>query len=147
MKFLCIALALCSISSWSTEIEEECLFMLKPSTIEGVGLFAATDIPKGTVVPSYQQFCTRILKISEVPKEFIKYCVFLNDTECACPERFDLMPVGCYINHSDQPNLVQHSPTTRITIRDISAGEEILVDYTELDEPEELKEEYYSSNP
>lgn len=146
MKILLGSLIFSSLCFGSFDAQKECLFLLKPSLIEGIGLFAARDLPKGTEIPSYQAFCTRILNIEEVPKEFLKYCVFLNETQCACPENFSQMPLGCYVNHSDTPNLTQYTATTRITLRDITSGEELLVDYNELEEPESLKEDYLFSS-
>ena len=65
------------------------------------------------------------------------------------------MEVGWYLNHSAQPNMRIESyqdgqeedcllyVINYHIIRDIKAGEEVLIDYNDLDEPEALKEDFY----
>lgn len=57
-------------------------------------------------------------------------------------ERFDRMEIGWYIELTDD---VAHGLKKRnvYTIKKIKAGEEILIDYNYLKEPEYLKEDYY----
>ena len=62
----------------------------------------------------------------------------------ACPNDFSHMSIGWYLNHSSNPN-AEHKNYVYYSIRDIKAGEEILIDYNTLEEPEELKENYYKS--
>lgn len=83
------------------------------------------------------------MKSANVPEAFKKYCIYLNDEECLCPERFDRMEIRWYINHSHQPNIQKHSDKNIVTLRDIKQGEEILIDYNYLNEPEHLKEDFY----
>lgn len=116
--------------------------ILKPSPLGGIGIFAAHDIPAGTKIFS-GQFSPRKMKIKDIPAEFLKYCIFLDDDECHCPERFDRMEIGWYLNHSDKPNIAKKADSRLFSIRDIKAGEEILIDYNQLNEPEHLKEDYY----
>lgn len=117
-------------------------FILKPSPIGGVGVFATHDLPSGIPVFS-GKFEPRKMKIKEIPAALIQYCVFLNDEECLCPERFDRMEMGWYINHSDQPNVKKISDKNIVTIYEIKSGEEILIDYNNLNEPENMKESFY----
>ncbi|MCC2667313.1 MAG: hypothetical protein K0R24_1400 [Gammaproteobacteria bacterium] len=119
-------------------------FILKPSTLGGVGVFATHDIPKGTSFFSGSP-SPRRMNPKNIPADFIKYCIFISDEECLCPERFDRMNIGWYINHSSEPNIGKNSDSL-ISICDIQAGEEILLNYNELNEPEHLKEAYYSEN-
>lgn len=129
-------------------------FMVKPSPLGGVGVFAAHDIPKGTKLFN-PNFNLRKLKIKDIPEPFLQYCIYVNDEECYAPERFDRMEIGWYINHSDNPNIARNNQvsfeeavnnlqarSTHAT-RDIKAGEEILMNYNDLDEPEHIKEDYY----
>lgn len=132
-------------------------FILKPSPLGGVGVFATHDIPAETQVFTDNNFNLRKLKIKEVPESHIKYCIYINDEECLCPERFDRMEIGWYINHSDIPNIGRTNkidPNTRVesmkkrniyAIKDIKAGDEILINYNHLEEPEHLKESYYKN--
>lgn len=130
--------------------------VIKPSPLGGVGVFATCDIHKNTQLFT-NPFKIRLLKSKDIPEEFIQYCARINDTDCLCPERFDRMEIGWYINHSFEPNIARksveytakeiHREKARpfYAVRDIRAGEEILVDYTYLKEPEHLKEEFYKT--
>ncbi len=120
----------------------EFTFVLKPSPIGGVGVFATHDIHEGTQL-FRANFSPRRMKTKEVPADFIKYCIFLDDEECICPERFDRMEIGWFINHSHSPNIAKQPEKGIVAIREIKAGEEILMDYNILNEPEHLKESYY----
>jgi hypothetical protein len=137
----------------------EFFFVLMPSKLGGIGVFAAIDIKKGVQI-SDPQFEMRVLKKSEIPSVFHKYCIHKNDEEFFCPPRFDRMQIGWFINHSNEPNVVLRGDTgvlyaagnnfsisakhlSLMTCKEIFAGDEILVDYNGLNEPEHLKETYY----
>lgn len=135
--------------SWS-----EFSFIVKPSPLGGVGVFATHDIPIGTQVFSPTISVKRILKVKDVPAELLKYCIYTNDEECIAPERFDRMEIGWYLNHSSTPNiakknLLQHDQVSDrvqkpfFVIKEIKAGDEILIDYNYLNEPDHLKEDYF----
>lgn len=117
-------------------------FILKPSIIGGVGVFATHDLPAGIRVFSAAS-SVRKLKVSELPQQFIKYCPMVSDEECFGPEQFDRMEIRWYLNHSHQPNVKRIAPGHFVTFREIKAGEEVLIDYNQFDEPEHLKEDYY----
>lgn len=117
---------------------------LKPSPLGGIGVFATHDIPAGTEVQLFSRdIPPRRAKLKEIPPEFRKFCVYINDEDVLCPHRFDLMEIGWYLNHSHSPNIIKIAESDAIAVRDILAGEEILLDYNQLDEPSHLKEPYY----
>lgn len=136
------------MSTWT-----EYSFIIKPSELGGVGVFATHDIPKGTrVFPEKftlrklvfpEKSTSRKLKIKEVPADFDKYTIYINEEECLAPERFDHMEISWYMNHSDEPNIMEADDHYVIAVKDIKAGDEIVHDYNHLNEPEHLKEEYY----
>lgn len=131
-------------------------FILKPSPIGGIGVFATHDIPRGTLVFN-TKFIIRLLKIKDVPTDLLDYCVYLNDEECLGPEKFDRMEIGWYINHSKTPNIARDfvEYTTEelnnfksrpfVAIQKIKTGDEITVDYNYLNEPDNMKKEYYKN--
>jgi SET domain-containing protein len=132
----------------------EFTFKLKPSPFGGIGVFAIHDIPAGTHL--FNKNCeTRRMKVKDVPSSLIQYCIYISDEECICPERFDRMEIGWYLNHSSTPNIAKMNPQsnaeakenfeerTFYALHDIKAGDEILIDYNILDEPEHMKEGYY----
>lgn len=131
---------------------------LKPSSLGGIGVFATHDIAAGTLL------CTtshpiRKMKIKDVPADWQKFCVFLNDEECFVPERFDRMEIGWFINHSATPNVAIKDPIQSLdeiditspkaypfyALKEIKAGDEILIDYNYLQEPEQMKEDFYKT--
>lgn len=134
--------------------------MLKPSPIGGVGVFATQDIAAGTHV-FHHPHELRVLKVKDIPESLRCYCIYLNNDEAVCPERFDRMEIGWYINHSEQPNIARKAPIRNAhesdqsiiisdmkervvyAIKDIKAGDELVINYNDLSEPEHLKEDYY----
>lgn len=159
MKFFTsiILSSLCIISLFGKEQVmnwSEFSFVLKPSPLGGIGVFATHDISAGTLLFRPEGHVVRKLKIKDVPQELIKYCVYINDEECFAPERFDRMEIGWFINHSSTPNIssTREPEIDNITlvvkphfyaIKAIKSGEEIVMDYNELNEPEHLKESYF----
>jgi hypothetical protein len=140
-------------------MESEFYFRLMPSKLGGIGVFAAIDIDEGVRV-SASRFKARVLKKVDVPEAFHKYCIHKNDAEFFCPPRFDCMPIGWFINHSSEPNMViikqpQKSDALDedlnirpeiillITCKKVFAGDEVFIDYNALNEPPHLKEAYY----
>lgn len=121
----------------------EFFFILKPSPIAGLGVFAACNISAGTVV--FKKFPRYKRRTHDIPSEFRNYCIFINDEECLAPKRFDRMEIGWYINHNAKPNIGKKLKTDdfAITLCNIKQGEEIFIDYNQFDEPEHLKEEYF----
>lgn len=111
-----------------------------PSQVNGIGLFAAQFIPKGTPVWRFQSgFDLKIdksglAKLSAPAKEqFLKYAYLDPETRkyflCFDDTRFS--------NHSDNPNCVDGSPGDAegvdIAARDIRVGEELTFNYKEFD--------------
>lgn len=116
------------------------------STKHGVGVFAAHDITKGTYLRLFgdeklYEHRIRILDKRDVPEVFHDYCMDRGDT-MVCPEDFGCMPIGWYLNHSNAPNAV-HENYNWYALKNIKKGEEILINYNDLEEPEKSKAEYY----
>lgn len=122
-------------------------FILKPSEY-GVGVFAAHDIKAGTFLRLFGEGAKiedRSVErnIEDVPEFFRGYCLERGD-KLICPEDFGRMTIGWFLNHSKNFNAV-HKDYSWYAARDIKEGEEILIDYNTLEEPEELKKEYYKN--
>ncbi|MBM3893390.1 SET domain-containing protein [Candidatus Dependentiae bacterium] len=128
--------------------------MLRPSAVHGLGVFAVYDIPAGALLFN-NTGCLRKVETKMVPVEWQKYCIHLNEHESVVPHQFDRMEIGWFINHSDQPNIAHKilAPAAELmaneairkvySLRSIKAGEELLIDYNDLGEPESMKEGYY----
>ncbi len=121
-------------------------FILKPSQ-RGIGVFATHDIKKGTLLRLFSEAKSRLLPKGEVPVPFRDYPVDRGD-QWKCPPDFGAMAVGWYLNHSKNcnaaPGPIVDDDWEYYATRDIAAGEEILIDYNALGEPEDAKEDYYS---
>ena len=115
-------------------------FLLKPSPISGIGVFAAHDITKGEYLRLFVSG-SKARSASAVPEAFKQYCVGQGDLLYG-PFDFARIDVGWYVNHSFEPN-AKHVDFEYFACQDIKAGEEITVDYNTLGEPEEEKEAYY----
>ena len=122
-------------------------FILKPSE-HGIGVFAVHEIKTGAFLRLFGEekdhrfpFKDQLRDKKEVPEAFQIYCMDRGDS-LACPPDFGCMPIGWYLNHSRTPNAV-HRDFEYYALRDIEAGEEILIDYNTLEESDSAKESYY----
>lgn len=122
--------------------------MIKPSPIEGIGVFAIRDIPKGcrdmfSASVNNKDEWIKIPKtdIEELPaysKTLVEtYCLY-DDENYYVPENgFKKMDLVNFLNHSDIPNIISINEGEYFeALRDIKNGEELLVDYGELVEGE-----------
>jgi hypothetical protein len=104
---------------------------VKPSLIEGYGLFAAKDIKKNDLVIDYRMFPkdwfkTRFVDLTE---EQIRknWYVMLDSEECITSDKFSKFS---YINHSRSPNCDWVLNIHKIIAnRDIKKDEELFIDY------------------
>ena len=106
---------------------------VKESSLHGIGLFAKEAIPKGTIIWKLDDG-TKIftdddlLKQTPTIKEFVKKYGWKRKGKNYLP-----MDVAKYLNHSKTPN-IENRTTYEITIKHIQKGEELLIDYDELNE-------------
>lgn len=127
-------------------------FLLKPA-LHGVGVFAAHDIAEGARLDLFGRdeepaHWYRTLKKEEVPEYFRQFCLDRDDG-FICPPDFRVIPVGWYLNHSKEPNaklgpdVSPHRKLTWYAARFIKEGEEILIDYNQINEVSEADASYY----
>lgn len=111
--------------------------ILAPSDIEGLGLFAGQDIPKGTIVWKFVPGVDALLdnasiqSLPEITQDICRRYAYLDSNSkkyvlCGDDARFE--------NHSENPNTTGVYPEGEpfgmdIATRDIQAGEEITCDY------------------
>ncbi len=106
------------------------------SPIEGVGLFAAEPIARGTVVWRFEPGLDLVVPEDRVAALPESARAFFGRYAFPCP----FFPGGLllgfdntrFVNHSAEPNLDNAGPET-IALRDIAAGEELTTDYGELE--------------
>jgi uncharacterized protein len=120
---------------------------LGQSAIEGLGLFAEEDIPKGTVtwafVPGFDQTYTpeQLAALPETARQELSRYTYLHTRTgkyVACLDN------ARFMNHSDSPNTMgaYSGPDDEgfdIATRDIAKGEELTCDYTLFDAETQIK--------
>lgn len=109
-----------------------------PSRIQGVGVFAIKDIPKGTnpfigsCQHKYLEFTQKELEELDFGvKNMVKdFCIFKNGKMLIPTCAFNGIDISYFPNHSTKPNLtVDAYGEIFITSRNITAGEELTFDY------------------
>jgi len=121
---------------------------LKPSKVEGVGVFAIRDIPKG-INPfadvknsKYYKFTLKELKsldngVLKMIEDF--FCVKKDGTVNITENALNGMDISFFANNSDNPNLKvfddgKNDSLCFKTTRKIKKGEELTFSYKEYDE-------------
>jgi SET domain-containing protein len=104
-----------------------------PSAIEGVGIFAAAAIPKGTRIWTLNEQFDRVLSDDDIlalppaQQEFVDRYGYPHTTKPG----LTIVEIdnGRFMNHSEDPNTDFRNPEFGFAIRDIAEGEEITCDY------------------
>ncbi|WP_375514764.1 SET domain-containing protein-lysine N-methyltransferase [uncultured Nostoc sp.] len=109
---------------------DEYSFILKPSSIHGVGVFATHPIRSGTDLRLFARSeNTRVIPSgSKYDNLFYGYYGVKRERGFACPEDFGRMSVGWYLNHADTPNAA-YRHYVFYALCDIDEGEEITINY------------------
>ena len=117
-----------------------------PSSIEGVGVFAAEDIKKGQAIYRFDPLFDKLVPKSLIETgpdhlaQFVKRYGYPYNLD---PTMFVIdLDHGRYMNHSNLPNTDFTGVTDGYAIRDIAAGEEITCNYNEF-EPDHVMEPSY----
>ena len=123
------------------ELTHETFVALQPSAIHGIGVFAIADIPKGCrslfsrntggwITLSFEE----AEQLPAHSREFIETYYLYDEEKYFIPDHgCKVMDMASYLNHSSNPNIqsVNHGEYFE-ALRDIKAGEELLVDYGEI---------------
>ena len=117
--------------------------MIKPSSIEGIGVFALQDIPKGcrtmfSKTNEQEQWIsiskTEVESLPAHAKALIEnYCLYDEENYFIPDYGFKKMDLVNFLNHSDIPNIISINDGEFFeAIRDIKTGEELFIDYGEI---------------
>ena len=110
---------------------------VRPSQVEGVGVFAAQDIPAGTLIWRLDERFDRLIHRRDVTDQPETVRQFIERYAYPYPHGPDLLIVeldnGRFMNHSDEPNTDFLDPDAGFTRRAIAADEELLCNYSEFD--------------
>jgi len=125
------------------ELSNNTYVMLRPSPIEGVGVFAIRDIPKGCrdmfSKPDANDEWITVPKneVDSLPPhaQFIvgNYCLYDDDNYFIPGKGFKKIDLSLFLNHADIANVISINDGDYFeAVRDIKAGEELVLDYGEI---------------
>ncbi len=119
---------------------------LKPSKIEGIGIFASESIKKGTIIWAFNPIIDKKItkkefdSLPKIGREYLEnYCYINKKGECIlCGDN------AKFFNHSESPNTIDCQDTDNeeiptIASKDISIDEEIVSDYRLFDSGFKMK--------
>ncbi len=117
--------------------------MIRPSAIEGIGVFALQDIPKGcrsmfSKANELEQWIpitkTQVENLPAHAKALIEnYCLYDEENYFVPDYGFKKMDLVNFLNHSDTPNVISINDGEFFeTIRNIKKDEELVIDYGEI---------------
>lgn len=128
------------------ELQNHTWIAIRPSPVEGIGVFALRDIPAGTRglfskgvgewIPVSKK---EVASLPDHARALIEnYCLYDEENYFIADYGFKVMDLVNYLNHSESPNLIsirdgEDFETTRL----IRSGEELFIDYGSIvDSPE-----------
>jgi SET domain-containing protein len=125
------------------ELSSNTYVMLKPSPIEGIGVFAVRDIPKGCremfSKPDTNDKWITVTKeeVAALPPHarFIigNYCLYDDDNYFVPDDGFKKIELSLFLNHGDIPNIISINEGDYFeATRDIKNGEELVIDYGDI---------------
>jgi SET domain-containing protein len=110
---------------------------VRPSRVEGVGVFAAEPIPAGTLIWRLDDQLDRLIHRRDVASQPDSMRQFIERYAYPYPHDPDYLIVeldnGRFMNHSDEPNTVFSDPDAGFMLRAIAADEELFCNYSEFD--------------
>jgi SET domain-containing protein len=110
---------------------------VRPSAFEGVGVFAAEDIPAGTLIWRLDPAFDRLIHKDEVERQPSCAQEFFERYAYPYPHDPDYLVVeldnGRFMNHCEEPNTRFDNPDAGFTRRAIAADEELVCNYAEFD--------------
>ncbi len=123
------------------ELSSNTYVMIKPSPVDGIGVFAIRDIPKGC----RKMFSKGIGEWIKVPRAEVDllpahsktlietYCLYDEDNYFIPDYGFKVMDLVNFLNHSETPNIISINDGEEFeAIVDIPAGQELLINYGDI---------------
>ncbi len=106
---------------------------LRPSSIQGIGVFAIREIPIGT--NPFSDDDEVVVDKKDIPEFLLptveKYCYSTPSYFFVPRLGFNHVNLLRYLNHSKEPNMVLNEDGSFISLRAISKDEELTFDYDE----------------
>ncbi|GGE60491.1 SET domain-containing protein [Actibacterium pelagium] len=108
-----------------------------PSAIEGVGVFAAKDIEKGTVIWRFDRRFDRLVHRADIARSDYILQNYLDKYAYPYHENTDLLVIeidnGRFMNHAEYPNVTFAGHIRGVALFDIEEGEEITCNYADFE--------------
>lgn len=123
------------------ELMHHTFVMLKPSPVQGIGVFAITNIKKGQrrIFSDDKSEWISISKkeVNTLPahsKAIIEnYCLYDEENYFVPEYGFKMADLVIFLNHDDNPNVASiNDGEDFIALRDIDEGEELFIDYGQI---------------
>ena len=125
------------------ELSENTYVMLRPSKVEGVGVFAIRDIAKGcremfskpNIDDNWILISKNEIEVLPSHSKFLieNYCLYDAENYYVPDHGFKKVDLVLFLNHSDTPNIISLNDGEYFeATRDIQAGEELFLDYGEI---------------
>ena len=120
------------------ELSQETYIMLKPSPLDGIGVFALRDIPKGcrnifskNIGEWVKLPITDVEKLPDHSRNMVEtYCLYDEEHYFVPDYGFKVMDMVNYLNHSATPNVLSVNEGEYFeALENIPAGTELLVNY------------------
>ncbi len=124
--------------SLMTELLTNTNVMLKPSAVQGIGVFAITDIKKGqrnifsNDTSEWIKFSKEeIASLPEHSKAVVEnYCLYDEGNYYVPEYGFKMVDLVIFLNHADEPNILSINEGEDFeALTDIKAGTELFLDY------------------
>jgi len=111
-----------------------------PSKIQGIGIFAVEDISKDEIVIIKAGHLLNLEQVKALNSD-IHPEIQVADDVFVCPSKeSEIEDSMAYINHSCDPNVGIRGDIVSVAMRDIKAGEELVIDYGMIDNQEYVME-------
>ena len=123
------------------ELSRNTFVMLKPSKVQGIGVFAITDISKGqrNIFSNDKSEWIKISKteIATLPQHskavVENFCLYDEENYFVPEYGFKMVDLVIFLNHDHDPNVASINEGEYFeALRDIKAGEELFIDYGEI---------------
>jgi len=129
------------------ELWHNTYLMLKPSPVEGIGVFAIRDIPKGCRMmfsppnPGDRWISLSRQEVDSLPPhvKFMveNYCLYDQQQYFVPDYGFKKIDLSLFLNHGETPNIISINDGEYFeATTEIKSGEELLIDYAGLVESE-----------
>ena len=127
------------------ELVHNTFAMLKPSPVQGIGVFAIRDMSKGQR-NIFSNDKSEWIKISKAEIETLpqhskaiveNFCLYDAEHYFVPEYGFKMVDLVIFLNHDENPNIVSINDGEDFeALRDIKAGEELFIDYGQIVEDE-----------